>query len=144
MTSERRRIQDQRRRELAAIHCRAKELGLDEETYRAMLRAVARVDSAADLDAAGRRRVLDHLKGRGAPTGGRRPAPPRDRGPLVAKIRAMLNQRARKMEYADGMARHMFGVERAEWCTPDQLRRIVAALVYDQRRHDERARSQAP
>jgi phage gp16-like protein len=60
----------------------------------------------------------------------------RDRGPLIRKIKAMLDARNRPIEYADGMATRMFGTAKIEWCTPDQLRRIVAALVYDQRRND--------
>ncbi len=128
---------DLRTRQLAAIHCRMKELGMDRETYEAMLWTVARVDSARDLDEAGRRRVLDHMRTLG---GGRRMrnADSRDRGPLLKKIKAMLDAAGRKIEYADGMAKHMFGVTRVEWCTPDQLRRIVAALVYDKRRRDAR------
>lgn len=53
---------DNRRRDLAAIHCAAKELGLERDAYEAMLYSVARVRSAADLDHAGRRQVLDHLR----------------------------------------------------------------------------------
>ena len=56
---------DQRTRDLALIHLGKQQLALDDETYRAMLHAVARVDSAARLDWAGRQRVLDHLKARG-------------------------------------------------------------------------------
>lgn len=68
---------DRRRRELAAIHIAATELGLidngDDAQYRDMLWTVARVRSAAKLDAAGRQRVLDHLRGLGwSPSGKRR------------------------------------------------------------------------
>ncbi len=128
---------DLRRRQLAAIHMRAKQLGLDRETYEQMLWTVARVNSARDLDEAGRRRVLDHMRSLGH---GRRlhNVESRDRGPLLRKIRAMLDQRSRKVQYADGMAKHMFGVTRVEWCTPDQLRRIVAALTYDEQRRRQR------
>jgi phage gp16-like protein len=131
---------DPRRRELAAIHCRKKELGLDEETYRAMLWTVARVHSSRDLDAAGRRAVLDHMRSR---SGDRRlqNSDSRDRGPLLRKIKAMLDARDRKIAYADGMARKMFHTARVEWCTPEQLKRIVAALVYDQRRYDAAGQS---
>ena len=56
---------DIRRRELAQIHVAKTQLGLDDDTYRAMLWTVARVKSAADLDWAGRKKVIDHLKARG-------------------------------------------------------------------------------
>lgn len=65
---------DHRRRELAAIHIARAQLGLDDGTYRDMLWTVARVRSAADLDFAGRQRVLDHMASRGAQIGGKRPA----------------------------------------------------------------------
>ncbi len=56
---------DIRKRELAQIHIAKAALSLDEETYRAMLWSVARVHSAAELDWAGRKNVLDYLKTRG-------------------------------------------------------------------------------
>jgi len=59
-----------RRAQLAKIHIGAKQLGLidgeDRDTYEAMLYSVARVRSAADLDSAGRQRVISHLKRCGA------------------------------------------------------------------------------
>jgi len=123
-----------RRAELAKIHVAKKCLGLDDETYRAMLWTCARVQSAKDLDAVGRQKVLDHLKARGFK--GRRKGrsrPPANREALIAKIRAQLGDRPDG--YADAMARRMFHVERYEWCAPDQLRKIVAALNYDAKRN---------
>ena len=122
-----------RKRELAMIHVARKQLGMDEETYRAMLWTLCRVRSAADLDAAGRQRVIQHLKMLGfRPKRRGRSTVPADKVHLVAKIRALL---AGKPEaYADAMAYRMYGVERYEWCTPQQLRGIIAALTYDRRR----------
>lgn len=135
-----RATEDRRRRELAQIHLGKKQLGLDEETYRALLWSVWRVRSAADLDEAGRRAVLDHMKQRGfRPRRKGRGTPAVSREDLVRKIRAQLAAADRPDAYADGVARRMFQVERFEWCTPDQLRRIVAALAYDAKR---RGRSQ--
>jgi phage gp16-like protein len=55
--------------ELAKIHIAAQQLGLrtpfDDTAYRDMLWSVGRVRSAKDLDAAGRDRVLKHLRGCG-------------------------------------------------------------------------------
>lgn len=53
------------RREIQLIHIAKQQLQMDDETYRAMLWAVARVKSSTDLDFAGRKKVLDHLKGCG-------------------------------------------------------------------------------
>lgn len=126
---------DQRRRELAQIHVAKKDLRMDEETYRAMLWSVARVHSAADLDAGGRRQVLEHLKAVGfKPRRRGRSRAAGSKAALIGKIRAQLAAAGRPDSYGDGMARRMFGVERYEWCRPDQLHRIVAALGYDARR----------
>ncbi len=118
-----------RRKQLAAIHVRAKQRGLDDEAYRAMLQSVAGVDSAAELDEAGRRRVLDHLGGR------RRIAAAPEKRALIAKIRAMLGERPEA--YAEAILRRMTHHDHRvplAWGTPLQLRKVVAALNYDHRR----------
>lgn len=51
-----------RDREIKLIHVARRELGLDEETYRAMLQNVAGVTSSSSLDWRGRQKVLEHLK----------------------------------------------------------------------------------
>lgn len=53
---------DTKRHEIQLIHIAKQQLGLDDETYRAMLWTVARVKSSTELDFAGRKKVLDHLK----------------------------------------------------------------------------------
>jgi phage gp16-like protein len=145
---------DDRRRELAMIHIAKKDLGIDDDTYRLMLRTIARVESAGDLNAEGRHQVLAHLKARGFkpkhlgkknPDLGRsnpdwdwvnNAAP--DRRPTLRKIAMMLQSAARQKPYADGVAKKMYGIERVEFCAPDQLVRIVAALEYDRRRREAR------
>lgn len=54
-----------RDREIKLIHVARRELGLDDETYRAMLQTVAGVKSSSDLDWQGRKKVLDHFKAKG-------------------------------------------------------------------------------
>lgn len=142
---------DDRRRELAQIHIAKKQLGLEDDTYRDMLWMIGRVRSSADLGAQGRRQVLEHLKARGfmpkaAPEA--KPTSPawdwvnkaaEDRKPMLRKIAVMLRDADREKPYADGIAKQMFHVERIEFCAPDQLRRIVAALVRDQGRRAAKA-----
>lgn len=129
---------DQRRRDLALIHLAAKDLGLTREDYECLLWSVARVRSAADLDAFARRKVINHLKSRGfKPRRKGRTKPAQGRELLVAKIRALLingPDGARPDAYADAMAQRMFGVQRFEWCQPDQLRKLIQALEVDKRR----------
>lgn len=133
---------DRRRRDMAAIHIAAKQLGMDDGTYRDMLWSVARVRSAADLDFTGLQRVRAHLKACGFKSAKpKTPHPGRpsnidsaDRGPLLRKVEALLTDARREWAYADGMVKRMFHVERTQFCTPEQLRKLIAALTYDQRR----------
>jgi phage gp16-like protein len=132
---------DRRNRELARIHIAAQALGMDDDAYREMLSGVAGVSSAAELTADGRKQVLDHLKRcgfqfrrRGQKTTVEGP----DRSPLMGKIEAHLADAKRPWEYAHGMARRMFRVDRLEWCSAAQLHKIVAALEYDAGRRKRR------
>lgn len=136
---------DLARRELAAIHVGKRELGLDDLTYRALLWTVARVRSAKDLDEAGRRAVIEHMRQRGFTRAGgkqpcgRKPAAPADRRALMNKLEMLLVSRAVPWTYAAAMAKKMFGVDRLEWATAGQLWKIIAALEIDERRRAARA-----
>lgn len=143
---------DAKRRELATIHIAKKTLGLDDETYRAMLWTVARVRSSADLDFTGRKRVLAHLRSRGFKS---RPGKsgsadrPRnfndpDRGPSLRKIEALLLDAGRTWAYvsrgAEGKAslvKRICGVDAIEFADVDGLQRLVAVLVIDQKRREK-------
>lgn len=72
-------VTDQRRADLAKIHIARKDLRLDEETYRTIIRNVggARSGSSSDLTATGRAKILAHFESKGwkpKRTGQRRPA----------------------------------------------------------------------
>ena len=128
--------EDRRRAELAKIHIGRKQLGLDEETYREMLKAVAGVRSSAELDAAGRKKLLAYLRKQGAEFNRRgRTRPAAEKRPLLGKIYALLGDRP--AAYAEGILRRMFGCHapaRLEWATAAQLHKVVAALEYDRKR----------
>lgn len=123
-----------RNNELAQIHVAKGQLGLDDETYRSMLWAVCQVRSSAELDHAGRAKLLAHLKGRGAKIGRAGPRPAADRARLLGKITAQLAALKLPEVYAEGIAKRMFGVERLSFCTPAMLVKIVAALTYQQQK----------
>lgn len=143
-----------RSRTIAAIHVLAAQLGMDTadkspaSDYRAMLWSLARASSCAELDYTALERVRAHLAALARASGIKakhppiaragRPTPAPDRINMVRKIRAMLYSAGRADEYADGLAVKMFHVERYEWCQPDQLRRLIAALTYDQKRRAAR------
>ena len=138
-------IKDQRRRDLAKIHIAAKQLGLSDDTYRAMLLAVAGVRSAADLTEKGRRAVLAHLRKAGFTSRKKYPGRPdidslaaTGRKALLEKIEAFLADAKRDWDYVHAIAKRMFDIDRVQWCRPDQLHKIVAALEYDARRRKKR------
>lgn len=129
-----------RQANLAKIHIAKKALGLDDDTYRALLARVAGVTSAKDLNPRQVSAVLAEFQRLGwqppaKPTSRPAPNPASDRKKLIGKIEAQLATAGRPWAYADAMCSRMFKVERVEWCDSDQLQRLVAALVYDARRH---------
>lgn len=135
-----------RRRQLAAIHIGRKTLCMTEEAYREMLQTVAGVKSSADLDAAGLRTLLDHMRTLGFVdgrakrnhTGRPRNIEQGDRGPQLQKIEALLLEANRPWAYADAIVRRVCKVERVAWCNPEQLRKVIAALVYNAKREGRR------
>lgn len=125
-----------RKRELARIHCSKTELGLDDETYRDLLEQVVGVRSASKLDAVGRGKVLDRLRKLGAK--GYRGKPHNmtspERGPLLAKIEALLADQKLPWAYGDAIARQMFRRDRLTFCGVDQLNAVVVALTKRQQK----------
>lgn len=145
MTSDIKKSNDDRTRQLAKIHLAKKTLGLDDETYRDMLWTVARVRSASELDAPGRMAVIQHLVARGfvAKSGKKhRKDRPKNmagsRGNQLKKIEAILADAKREWAYADGIARNMFGVAKVAWCNEEQLHKLIGAMMVDQSRRKKR------
>ncbi|BBT16987.1 GemA protein [Metapseudomonas otitidis] len=120
-----------------------RQLGMDDDTYRAMLMRTVGATTSKGLTPRQIGRVLAELERLGfqpsnprkATTGRLTAEPAPERAALIGKIERQLAEAERTIAYADGMARRMFKVERVEWCDPDQLRRLVAALAYDAQRH---------
>ena len=140
--------------DLAKIHIAKAQLRLDDvvapgacacgrehTAYHEMLWTVARVHSAADLDDAGRRRVLEHLRSRGFRDLARGRPHTASGNPSIRKIEALLADAGRPWAYADAMAQRMFHVDRVTFCSREQLRKLIAALSIDQRRHAAKAAS---
>ena len=131
---------DQRTKQLAAIHAAKRDLGLDDDAYRLMLRHVAGVDSAADLDAAGRRKVVDHMRKSGWSRRPRKrvaehPGVPHniDRDEMIQKIGAQLADMKLPWSYADAIAKQQTGIDRLSWVQDrDDLKGIIAALHVEQ------------
>ena len=127
---------------LAKIHIAKAQLGLDDETYRSLLARVAGVRSSKELNPRQIGRVLaefERLGWKPKPSSKAKsrakPKPADASKALINKIEAQLADAGRPWAYADAMALRMFKVERVEWCDADQLRRLIAALTYDAKRH---------
>lgn len=133
---------ERRRRDLAAIHVGAKQLGLDEQTRRDLIERVTGVRSAADLDDAARAAVVQELRrlGAGRP-GARKGAYPGKPGNMatmpseVRKIEAQLTDMGLPWSYADSIAKRMFRIPRVAWLrTQAQLVAVLSALDVEQRK----------
>lgn len=135
---------DARRRELSRIHCLARDLGLDRTTYETVVHTVTGAASAGDLDAAGRRKLIAHLRGKRGITDNRHdPDAPHNLAhrPMLRKIGGMLAEAGRSWSYAEALARRVAKRDRLAFCSDAELRKIVAALMYDKGRRARRARA---
>ena len=129
-----------RTNDLAKIHIAAKDLGMDRETYEAMLWTVARVRSSRDLDVAGRAKVLTHLKALGWKPSRRKVSPKsRHKRPhektQADKIRALwielktLGALRDSSEKALGRYIHrMTGKHSPDWLDPDEASQVIESL----------------
>lgn len=130
---------NEQRRDIQLIKIAQKQLDMDDASYRAMLWTVARVKSATELDFAGRRNVIDHLKKCGfkvqANKNAGAPAHVKpELIPLMGKIGALLADMKLPWKYAAAIGKQQTlaqgaGVDRLEWLNAAQLHAVVAALV---------------
>lgn len=138
-------VDPRRIRRIAAVHACKKRLDLDEETYRGIIERVTAgtgraVRSAADCSMDQLALVLKEFERLGATRpmpkrAGRRPTNFLTLPEYITKIEAQLTDMKLSWAYADAIAKRMFGVARVSWCTkPDELRRILSALAYEQRK----------
>lgn len=124
-----------RKSELAQIHVAKQQLAMADDAYRAMLWAVARVKSAADLDWTGRKRVLDHMAACGWKKKSARAVGGGPNAAQISKVRALLIALGRRPDaYADAIGARMYGVKRFVWLDAQQLRALIAALEAEKAR----------
>ncbi len=132
----------QRRSLLAQVHIARKDMGLDEDTYRALLRRITGQHSAAAVDDAGLRQVLREMRRLGW-----RPAARQRTGragrkwraaspyPHVRKVFAVWGELKRRGIWRDprrtslaAFVRRMTGVDDPDWLTAPQARLVIEAL----------------
>lgn len=129
----------QRKADLALIHVAKKSLQLEDDAYRAILVNVTGKSSSAALNAQERQAVLDRFKKVGFKVvknnaGRPKPEAAPQRAALIDKIEAQLSVAKLPWSYADGMSKRICGVDRIEFCQPEHLVKIIAALSYDAKR----------
>lgn len=132
-----------RRAMIAKIKIAQKELGMDDDTYRAVLMRATGKNSCTQMSDGQLEAMLREMQRLGfAPRPAAYVRPPlhfADHGPLVRKIGALLAQTGKTWAYANGIARKMFGVETVQRCDAEQMRKVLAALNYQARREAQRA-----
>lgn len=125
-----------RRKRLARLHLVARDRRLidgdDKTLYRQWLAQHWQVESAVQLTDDQLRVAVLKLSETGS-----RPST-LDRRPLLQKIEALLADQGKSWAYCEGITRRMFGKERVAFCTDAELRKVVAALTYHQRRQAAR------
>jgi len=124
------------------IHVAKSKTGMSDAEYRDLLGSIG-LQSCVGLDQAGFDYVMAHFEKLGFKIRATRRRPrsrrkfnkvPESKERLMRKVGAVLADCGLTWSYADAMARHMFGIDAVQWCNPDQLYRIVAALSYHQNR----------
>lgn len=135
---------DPRRQQLGRIHAGKKALGLDDETYRALLERVTGVRTSADMTTEQRNDVLREFARLGlrndaqAEKKRRWPGQPdaalMKSRPMLRKVGALLADSKRPWSYAHGLAKRMHEVDKVEWLNDHQLRTLVSAMQIDANR----------
>lgn len=133
---------------LAKIHIAKKQLAMDEDSYRAMLRSVGGVESSRDLTPLAASRVLRHLERSGfKPTGklaaSDRPAADDAQSRKILALWLALHARGvvhnASNEALAAYVKRQTGVEALQWLTPAQATRVIEALKKWQARVPENA-----
>lgn len=128
------------KRQIALIHALTARLGMDDDTYRALLSSRYGAASSTELDRAQTNDLIDDLRSRaGDPPRPAQKQRPRnldagDRAPALRKIDALLQLGGLTWAYADGIARQMGLADRVQWVAPQDLPKIISALMYQGKR----------
>ncbi|TVO57552.1 regulatory protein GemA [Denitromonas halophila] len=142
---------------IRAIKACQRDLDMDDDTYRALLRRVSlsrfgrEIESCTQMPMTGLYAVLDELRRLGAhkkPAAGQHPGKPQTgrtgTADMIAKVEAQLADMKLPWAYAKAVLKRVSadkatgraGVDRFEWATPTQLHKVIAALAYEQGKRD--------
>ena len=118
---------------LAVIHVAKAQTGMTEEAYRELLASFGHT-SSKELTDAEFADVMKHFETLGFVSTSRRFKYASSKQRLKAKVEAIRNDMGLTDKYINGMVRRMFERKPWQWCSADELRRLVAALTYHQKR----------
>jgi phage gp16-like protein len=102
---------------------------MSEVEYRDLLGSVGAA-SSTELTQAGFKQVMEHFESLGFKKKKKTRKPLASKALLTGKVKALIITMDLTMKYANGIAKRMFGIDQIGWCNADQLRRVVAALMY--------------
>jgi len=120
-------------RQIRLVHVAKTKLGLTDDEYRAALSASGAA-SSKDLTWEQYRDLMAHFAQCGFVVQGAPASQPDNTPPLLRKIHRVLEAEDKPRAYADSMASRMFKIDKAAWCNGEQLRKILAAMIYHQKR----------
>jgi len=129
-----------RQKLIAQIHNGKQQLGLDDDTYRALLKSATGKTSSANMGVMELHKVVEAMKQRGFKVKGKSDGKPHNINSagmpkMMKKVEALLADQQLPWSYADGIAKQMFGIDRCSWLTdPEQVKAIIAALYARQKK----------
>lgn len=129
-----------------------KQLGLDDGTYRDILKRVTGKDSTTKMSLIEREQIINEFKKLGwKPSAaakskhGKKPRVSTDkpsRQAVMDKIEAILSDMGLHWNYAHGIARGMHKKEKLDFCTDEELHKVMQGLAVYQNRQRKKAKQE--
>lgn len=129
-----------------------KQLGLDDGTYRDILKRVTGKDSTTKMSLIEREKIINEFKKLGwKPSAaakskhGKKPKVSTDkpsRQAVMDKIEAILTDMGLHWNYAHSIARGMHKKEKLEFCTDEELHKVMQGLAVYQNRQRKKAKQE--
>ena len=137
------------KKQIKYIQALRRRVGVSDDDYAAMKKSVG-VASTTELDDRRFNTLIARLEGRGdeaenggapakryhssARASGMHREPTAAKQLQIAKVEALLANMKLPWSYADALARRMYKTDMVRWCTGEQLRGVIAALVKRQQK----------
>ncbi|MBA5602478.1 regulatory protein GemA [Pectobacterium aroidearum] len=133
----------QQRRMIGAIKSGQSALGWDDATYRSVLARLTGKSSSTLCTITELEKVKEYMHKQGWPrktkNHGRKPSVPTSKKSVLSKVEALLADAQRPWQYAETMAKNMFGVRYVDWLDIQQLTKLMQALIIDAKRRKKAA-----